>query len=62
MVTSIFSFFRNIFYSLTLSQTSPGFYTRWVDDLKILWEKEKMLLTNIFSFSHSAFFSIKDKF
>ena len=28
--------------------------------LKTLWEKEKMLVTSIFSFSHSVFYSIKE--
>ena len=27
-----------------------------------LWEKEKMLVTSISSFSHNVFYSIKDKF
>ena len=27
---------------------------------KTLWEKEKMLVTSIFSFSHSVFYSIKE--
>ena len=30
--------------------------------MKTLWEKEKMLVTSIFSFSHNIFFFIKDKF
>ena len=29
--------------------------------LKTLWEKEKMLVTSILSFSHSVFYSIKKK-
>ena len=29
--------------------------------LKTLWEKEKMLVTSIFSFSHNIFYSIKGK-
>ena len=29
--------------------------------LKTLWEKEKMLVTSIFPFSHNIFFPIKDK-
>ena len=28
---------------------------------KTLWEKEKMLVTSIFSFSHNVFYSIKDR-
>ena len=30
--------------------------------LKTLWEKEKMLLTSIFSFYHNVFYPVKDKF
>ena len=30
--------------------------------LKTLCEKEKMLVTSIFSFSHSVFYPVKDKF
>ena len=41
--------------SLTLSQTSPGFYMSAVRLLKTLWEKEKLLVTSNFSFSHSVF-------
>ena len=29
--------------------------------LKTLWEKKKMLVTSIFSFSHIVFYSIKDR-
>ena len=28
---------------------------------KTLWEKEKMLVTSIFFFSHSVFYSIKER-
>ena len=28
--------------------------------LKTLWEKEKMLLTSFFSFSHNVFYPVKD--
>ena len=42
---------------LTLSQTSPGFYMSALElFLKILWEKEKLLVTSNFSFSNSVFF------
>ena len=30
--------------------------------LKTLWEKEKLLVTTIFSFSHSAFYPYQNKF
>ena len=42
---------------LTLSQTSPGFYVCAVQVfLKTLREKEKLLVTSNFSFSHSVFY------
>ena len=42
---------------LTLSQTSPGFYVSAVQVfVKTLWEKEKLLVTSNFSFSHSVFY------
>ena len=41
---------------LTLSQASPGFYCVCSTSLlKTLWEKEKLLVTSNFSFSHSVF-------
>ena len=70
LVTIIFSFSNNVFKKLlsqscykfglcgkelTLSQTSPGFYVSAVEVLKTLWEKEKLLVTSNFSFSHSVF-------
>ena len=42
--------------SLTLSQTSPGIYLSSTSLLKTLWEKEKLLATSNFSFSHSVFY------
>ena len=45
---------------LTLSRTSPGFYVSAVQVLKTLWEKEKLLVTSNFSFSHSLFYPSKD--
>ena len=46
--------------SLTLSQTSPGFYMSAVQVfLKTLWEKEKLLIMNNFSFSHSVFYPFR---
>ena len=47
---------RYDFILLTLSQTSPGFYVSAVSLLKTLWEKEKLLVTSNFSFSHSVFY------
>ena len=43
---------------LTLSQTSPCFYVSVFSTglLKTLWEKEKLLVTNNFSFSHNVFY------
>ena len=42
---------------LTLSQIRPGFYVSALElFLKILWEKEKLLVTSNFSFSNSVFF------
>ena len=46
---------------LTLSETIPSFYGSRREDLKILWEKEKMLVTSIFSFSHDVFYTIKQR-
>ena len=41
---------------LTLSQTSHGFYvSALLSLLKTLWEKEKLLVTSNFSFSHIVF-------
>ena len=40
---------------LTLSQTNPGIL-RSKSLLKTIWEKEKLLVTSNFSFSHSAFY------
>ena len=47
--------FQKAFYcgSLTLSQTSPGFF-------KTLWEKEKLLVTSNFFFSHSVFYRFEE--
>ena len=51
----------NIHFNLTLSQTSPGFYVSAVQVwfLRVcstLWEKEKLLVTSNFYFSHSVFY------
>ena len=41
---------------------NPDFKRPWVKiPLKTLWEKEKMLVASIFSFSHNVFNPIKDK-
>ena len=49
--------FINEGYCLTLCQTSPGFY---VSAVELYWKhcgkKEKLLVMNNFSFSHSVFF------
>ena len=46
---------------LTLSQTSPGFYVSTEQVfLKKLWEKEKLLVTSNFSFSHGVFYPFGD--
>ena len=46
---------------LTLSQTSPGFYVPAVQVfLKTLSEKEKLLVTSNFSFSHSVFYLFRE--
>ena len=46
---------------LTLSLTSPGFYGSAVQVfLKTLWEKEKLLVTSNFSFSHSVFYPFRE--
>ena len=42
---------------LTLSETSPGFYVSAVIR-KTLWEKDKLLVTSNFSFSHSVFYAL----
>ena len=43
---------------LTLSQTSPGFYVSAYKPLKTLWEKEKLLVTSNFSFSHNVYYPL----
>ena len=44
-------------FDLTLSQTSSCFYVFAVQVfLKTQWEKEKLLITSNFSFSHSVFY------
>ena len=65
---TILSFSYNLFHILKLHGPSP-FTTqsqlKWPWErvlLKILWEKDKVLVTSIFSFSHNVFYPIKDKF
>ena len=47
---------------LTLSQTSPGFNMSAVQDLKTLWEKEKLLVRSNFSFSPTVFSTFVENF
>ena len=48
--------------ALTHSHTMTPFDTSGKKRLfKTLWEKEKMLVTSIFSFSHHVFYPIKDR-
>ena len=50
---------RTFCKQLTLSQTSPDFLricSRSTSLLETLWEKEKLLVTSTFSFSHSVFY------
>ena len=44
-----------VIIDLTLAQTSPGFYVSAVQGFWKHWEKEKLLVTSNFSFSHSVF-------
>ena len=46
---------------ITLYETNLLLPTLGKKKLKTLWEKEKMLVTSIFSFSHNIFIPIKDK-
>ena len=46
---------------LTLYHTIPTFNDPKKDSFGKHWEKEKMLVTNIFSFSRSLFYSIKER-
>ena len=44
---------------LTLSQTSPGFFSVCSKHvLKTLWEKEKLLVASNFSYSHRVFYPL----
>ena len=53
LLTSIFSFFHNVFKRLFLKTSNLSFVKK-----KILWKKEKMLVTSISSFSHNVFKSL----
>ena len=46
---------------LTQYHTISIFLPKEKGILKTLWEKEKMLVTSIFSFSHSVFYPIREK-
>ena len=56
-ILAVYAFYCKM--SLTLSQTSPVFYVCSTSLLKTLWEKEKLLVTSNFSFSHSVFYSFQ---
>ena len=74
LVKSNFSFFHRVFHSyissvrqnvalcgsgLTLYSTDTHFDASTQKFLKTLWEKEKLLVTNNFSFLHNVFYSIR---
>ena len=49
--------FMHFCYTLTVSQTSPGFYESAVQIfLKTRWVEEKLLVMSNFSFSHGVFY------
>ena len=54
---------ENIIAYLTLSHSYKTWFLCVCSTclLKTLWEKEKMLVTSIFSFSHSVFYPIKNR-
>ena len=52
-----------VWYRLRSLPHSPDFSHLWKRKLlKTLWEKEKILITSIFSFSHNVFYPSKHKF
>ena len=56
-------FLLGLFSSLTLYHTIPTFNNLEKEAfLKPLWEKKKMLLTSIFTFSHNVFYPFQSKF
>ena len=48
----------SVLLCLTLSQTIPGFYMSEVQVFWKHWEKEKLLITSNFSFSHGVFYPV----
>ena len=56
MKKALHVFIYSVVKELTLSQTSPGFYVSAVQAFWKHWEKEKLLVTSNFSFSHSVFY------
>ena len=44
----------------SLSKTSPGFYVCAVEVFWKHWEKEKLLVSSNFSFSHSVFYPFEE--
>ena len=59
MLSFVLVFWRKVLI-LKLFHTMTPFATPWGESLlKTLWEKEKMLLTSIFSFSQNVFFPIE---
>ena len=47
---------------LTLYHTIPVVYNPKIEDLKMSWEEEKMLVTSILSFSLNLFYAARNKF
>ena len=50
------------YFSLTLYQQFETVWSLEIILLKTLWEKEKMLVTSIFSFVHNVFYFCHNKF
>ena len=62
-VINPFSVKRGLNASITSFPHNPDFWWPYIRSLlKILWEKEKMLVTSIFSFSHDVFYPSKNNF
>ena len=65
---SNFSFSHSVFKRLVMqTYKNQGLFGKGLKTLtkrllKTLWEKEKMLVTSIFSFPHNVFYSSEDKF
>ena len=66
MVTSIFSFSKMVFKSFSAQCCLILFHTIWqpweISLSKMLCEKEKVLVTSIFSFSHNIFYPFQNQF